>query len=53
MKATLAERAAIGRRMAREHRSIAAETLRIADRLDEEARLMEQGIDPFKKEVTK
>jgi hypothetical protein len=46
-KLTLTERADIARRMAREHRAIAADTLRIADDLDREARDFDAGIDPW------
>lgn len=46
-KLTLAERAELCRRMAREHRSIAADTLRIAENLEREARDMDRGVDPW------
>lgn len=44
---SLAERAAMTRQVADEHRAIATDTLRIADDLDHKADLMERGIDPY------
>lgn len=50
-KPTLAERAAISRSIAASHRRIAAENLDVAERLEREACLLDQGIDPFKQGV--
>lgn len=45
-KLTLAERAALSRKIATEHRAMAAEYIRVAERLETEARQMDAGIDP-------
>jgi hypothetical protein len=48
-KLTLAERAVISRRMAAEHRALAASTIAMAEQMERDAELMERGIDPFAK----